>query len=315
MTKAARWVEIAVGLFFLVSAAAKAFDMEAFGVQISAYNVVKDAKLVSASAYFALAVETLLGAALVAGIRYKGLTHLLSAGMVVVYSALVVYAWQVHGLEDCGCLGQWIALGPVETLLKNGALIALIGFSWFANRTPSAAPAESPRRSPARPIAAAAMSAVLGLAAYSAVTAPPPPAPELAPGVIDPARPYARFIFRADGEVFNLGEGKHLVALLSATCKHCQASVPALNDIFLDDSLPDLVALMMGNEEEIGEFDAKTEPLFATYGIDTPTFMELLGPTPPRLVYVVDGKAVHLWDWRNEVPSADIAAFFATGGD
>jgi hypothetical protein len=315
MTKAARWVEIAVGAFFLVSAAAKAFDMEAFGVQVSAYNVVKDAKIVSAAAYFALAAETLLGAALVAGVRFKGLTHLLSVAMIAAYSTLVAYAWQVHGLEDCGCLGQWIALGPVETLLKNVALVALIGFSWFARGSDAVVPSDGARKNPARPIAAAAMSAVFGLAAYSAVTAPPPPEPELPPGVIDAARPYARFIFRADGEVFNLGEGRYLVALLSSTCKHCRAAVPALNELFLEDSLPDIVGLMMGDKEEITEFDTITEPLFATHGIDTPVFMELLGATPPRLAYVVDGKAEHVWECRDGVPSAEITAYFSTGGD
>jgi hypothetical protein len=314
MTKAARWVEIGVGVFFLVSAAAKAFDMETFGAQVSAYNVVKDAALVRGTAYVALAVETLLGALLVAGIRYAGLTHLVSSGMILVYSTLVVYAWRFHGLEDCGCLGAWIALGPVETLIKNAALLALLGFAWFAGGATKLAAAEPrPQRNVARPIAAAAMSAVLALAAYDLVTAPPAPAPDTS--IDDPARPYARFVFEADGESFNLGEGRHLVALLNATCKHCQASVPGLNELFAEDAMPDMVALMMGTPAELEEFRATTSPLFAMHGIDTPTFMELLGSAPPRLAYVMDGKPEQVWDWHGEMPTAEIRAYFAASGE
>ena len=314
MTKVARWVEIIVGAFFLVSAAAKAVDMEAFGVQISAYNVVKDASVVRGSAYVALALETLLGALLVAGIRYSGAVHLLSAGMILVYSTLVVYAWQFHGLEDCGCLGSWIVLGPVETLLKNVALVGLIGFAWIGARASGVAkePAR-PGRNFSRPIAAAGMSAVLALAAYDLVTTP-----QVTPGAPvdeDPSRPYARFVFEADGESFDLGHGKHLVALLNATCEHCQASVPALNEIFVADGMPELVALMMGGPAEIEEFRNSTAPVFALHGIDTPTFMELLGSTPPRLAYVVDGRPEQIWDWHEEMPSADISEYFATDSE
>ncbi len=309
MAKAARWIEIVVGAFFLVSAAAKAVDMDAFGVQISAYNVVKDAALVRASAYFAVSMEALLGAALLAGQRYRGLTHLLSAGMIVVYSTLIVYAWQFHGLEDCGCLGQWISMGPVESLIKNAILVALIGFAWTGT---AGAPAGA-ARTVADPIAAAGLGIVLALAAFDAATNEPPAPTAGAPRTVDAARPFAQFVFEADGERFDLGQGAYLVPLLNATCEHCRASVPALNELFAADGMPEMVALMMGDAREIEEFKAVTSPLFALYRIETLKFMEFIGTSPPRLVYVKDGQSARHWDWQDEVPSADITAFVASG--
>lgn len=307
MGKAARWIEIAIGVFFLVSAAAKAVNMEAFGVQISAYNVVKDAGLVRGSAYFALAVEVLLGAALVAGLRYRGATHLVSAGMIVVYSTLVVYAWQWHGLEDCGCLGQWISMGPVETLIKNAILVALIGFAWVGG---SADPAAPPSRF-GRPVAAAGMGLVFALAAYDLMTQEAPVAAPGGPVVADASRPFAQFVFEADGEPFDLGQGEYLVPLLNATCEHCRASVPALNELYAAGGMPDMVSLMMGNESEIEEFRLITSPLFALHRIDTLKFMEFIGTSPPRLVHVKDGVQAKHWDWQDDVPSADIIASVA----
>lgn len=305
MGKVARWTEIVVGTFFLVSAASKAVDMEAFGVQISAYNVVKDASLVRASAYFAVSVEALLGAALIAGRRYRGLTHLASTGMIVIYSTLIVYAWQFHGLEDCGCLGQWIAMGPIESLIKNAVLVALIGFAWTA--TLGAGPFTA--RSVATPAAAAGLGIVLALAAFDVATKGAPGTRAGAPRVVDAARPFAQFVFEAEGERFDLGHGTYLVPLLNATCEHCRASVPALNELFAADGMPEMVALMMGDAREIEEFRSVTSPLFVLHQIEALKFMEFIGTSPPRLVYIKDGQSAKHWDWQDEVPSADITAF------
>jgi hypothetical protein len=71
---------------------------------------------------------------------------------------------------------------------------------------------------------------------------------------------------------------------------------------------------MMGNEDELDEFLSLTSPLFATHLIDTLTFMEFIGSTPPRLVYVKDGRDVQHWDWQDEAPLAEIEAYVMPGG-
>ena len=59
MKTLARFLEIALGLFFLFSAGAKAMNIEGFAVTISAYGVIKAPALVSFAAYFTLALEGL----------------------------------------------------------------------------------------------------------------------------------------------------------------------------------------------------------------------------------------------------------------
>lgn len=308
MTAAARWTEIAVGVFFLVSAAAKAFDMDAFGVQISAYNVVKDAGVVRASAWFALVAEVVLGGLLVSGARLGGFTHFASAGMIAVYSGLIVYAWQFHGLTDCGCLGAWITMGPVESLIKNGLLIAAIAFAWQGTRHPDSV--ASPVFMQRRRLAAATLALAVGIIAgvsggkQTTVTAPPNAAPT------DGSKPYAQFVFEADGQSYDLGTGEYLVAFLNATCEHCKASVPGLNKLMEMPSLPPLVALMMGNEAQLADFQQQTQPLFSAHLIPPLLFMEFIGTVPPRLSHIREGVGVRHWDWEDEVPEGEILVHF-----
>lgn len=111
------------------------------------------------------------------------------------------------------------------------------------------------------------------------------------------AGPLKKFTVEADGEMYNLGEGEYLVAMLSATCEHCQASVPNLNEIAASD-LPPLVGLMEGSEEQIQEFREMTMPLFPTQGVKTLDFFQFIDTAPPRLIYDRDGHVVQGWDWK-----------------
>ncbi len=306
MAKAARWIEIAVGLFFLISAAAKAVDMDAFGVQISAYNVIKDANAIRGASYFALLAETALGGALLAGIRARGLSHLASGVMILVYSTLIAYAWVFHGLIDCGCLGAWVTMGPAESLAKNIVLLGALSFAWFGGgRSATSAPNKGTQYAAAFIAASVMVLALAGIAMRLGDRAETNPVASA-----DGSRPYAQFVFDADGQHFDLGNGEHLVAMLNATCDHCRKSVPSLNKLIETPGLPPMIALMMGNEEELADFQAETSPLFSAHLIEPLTFMEFIGSTPPRLSHIRDGVGVRHWDWQDEVPEAEILAHF-----
>jgi len=310
-----RVIEVVLGLFFLATAGMKAWNMVGFAVQVSAYGVVKDAGLVAASAYGAVFVETLLGAALVAGARFKGLTYLATAGLTAVFSGLILYGWLAKGIEDCGCFGDFIQMGPRSSLAKNGVLLALLGLAWVGVRRPRAAPKPKPRRL-ALKFAIAGIVAVLTVGVAGQVRSGGGEGPEIE--VVEGAAgegEFARFRFEAGGEMVDLGSGEYLVALLSATCGHCQASVPGLNTLHGDDTLPKLVALMMGDEAEMADFRALTGPEFITKSLDQLVFMEFMDAPPPRLVYVRDGREVTEWYWEDDTPSVEMVAAGISGAE
>lgn len=309
MATAARWTEIAIGVFFLVSAAAKAVDMDAFGVQISAYNVVKDADLVRATAWAAWGLESFMGIVLTCGIPTRGRAHLISAVMVAGYSLLIAYAWIFHGLTDCGCLGSWVTMGPAESLLKNAVLIGALGFAWnFARRIPPIDPPEPAGRR-RRIVASLLTVAMLGIPSIGTVMREPAHEPTVQLPK-DGSKPYAQFVFEADGQPYDLGSGEHLVAFLNATCEHCKASVPGLNALMEMPGLPPLVALMMGSEEQLTDFQQQTQPLFSAHLIPPLLFMEFIGTVPPRLSHIREGVGVRHWDWEDEVPEGEILMHF-----
>ena len=249
---------------------------------------------------------TLLGAALVAGARFKGLTYLALTGLTLVFSGLILYGWLAKGIEDCGCFGDFIKMGPRTSLAKNGVLLVLLGVAWVGVRAPLGAPT---RHRLGWEFAIAGIVAVLVVGLVGQLQARGDD-PDVIVQVDDnpEERKLARFRFEVEGETIDLGEGEYLVAMLSATCEHCQASVPAMNALYNDPDLPRLVALMMGSEEELEFFHMLTDPQFITQLVPGADFMEFIDTAPPRLLYARDGREITAWDWLEEAPSVEAVA-------
>jgi len=111
--------------------------------------------------------------------------------------------------------------------------------------------------------------------------------------------PYARFVFDPkDGPRIDLGTGSQFVFFLSASCEHCEAAVPKINDLIgtLGNDLPPVTGLVLGDEETLKQFRETTKPSFPTVLIDPMVFFEYIGDAPPRYVLVRQGKEVSHWD-------------------
>jgi len=111
---------------------------------------------------------------------------------------------------------------------------------------------------------------------------------------------YAGYtVTAADGTALDLGVGTYFVAALSATCEHCMATVPAINDLTLRPDLPTVVAIM--HEPEAGSVDdfvAQTAASFPmlSVGNDFLKFSSFIKTKPPRFTLVKDGRPVKSWE-------------------
>ncbi|MFP6582853.1 MAG: MauE/DoxX family redox-associated membrane protein [Candidatus Hydrogenedentota bacterium] len=299
MNKYARYAEITLGIFFLVSAGLKAMNVDGFGVVISAYGVIKDPSFVRAAAYASLAVETALGAAFIWGWRYKNLSFIGSTALTLVFSGLILYAWQVNGLEDCGCFGDYIKMNPPQSLAKNAVLIAIIVGTAYGLRD-SEGEAFKPGI-PARLISRFGVGLVVGITIFANLSAPDKPTVAVQ---IDATKDLS-IQFTSGSQEVDLGIGQHLVVFLNTECEHCMASVPGLNELDADDTLPPMTALMLGDEDKLDIFLLETEPTFRMQLMENLTWMSFIETAPPIMYFVDDGVFQETWEWEDDPPSLD----------
>jgi len=84
--------------------------------------------------------ETLLGAAIITGIRKK-LCGVLSAALLAAFTAITALLWIRNPDMDCGCFGEAIHLTHKQTFFKNLILDALWAFRFIPFRKLEPAPA------------------------------------------------------------------------------------------------------------------------------------------------------------------------------
>ena len=300
MTKIARYIECALGILFLLSAGMKAMNVDGFGVSISAYGLIKDPSLVRTAAYISLALETLIGTAFVAGWRGKNLSFTISILLTAVFSALITYAWKVNGLEDCGCFGDYIKMNPPQSLAKNAVIIGLALVACFGLRNAKDAEFRPKFKIQGLAILGAFIVLLITLFANASSTTT-----ILSPTASDKD---IAFVFGTGNHMTDLGTGDYLVAFLNTECDHCKDSVPGLNALAQDESLPTFIAFMMGNDETLDDFIIETKAEFPTELMDDLTFMQYIKVAPPIVYHSRDGMFTHDWQWEEDPPSPSIIA-------
>ncbi len=288
--KVAPWTDRALGLVFLAGAVLKALDINLFTVQIAHYGVIRDPKLVALAAIMTLAIETVLGILLLTRIDILGLVHLVVLLVLAKFTFLIAYGWVFSGLKDCGCFGP-IEMSPAVSILKNIVLAALavIGLRGRRDRPPGQAII----------LVGAALATLLAVAMTTYAFARLQPTKPV-------ERPFAQFAFEIEGQKWDLGHGTYLVAMLSMTCEHCMASVPALNNLAQEKTCPSVIALCYEEKPDaLDTFRDQTQPTFPLYSIKDQIrlFYSFLGDAPPRFYLVRDGVELAYWD--ESPPSLD----------
>jgi len=320
LARFARPIEIALGALFIASAASKALNVYGFAVQVAAYGVVRDPSATLAIAYAMISIEAVLGAALLGGMRFGGLTVAATAALLVGFTGLIAYAWAFKGLADCGCFGDYVKMGPASSIAKNIVLLAMTWAVWSGLRAKSAPVPTDGESAPRAALGrGGVVLAALGLAAVATAFAMGKPAPASesnapAGAIGKDDAPFAAFVPTLGGAPVALAQGEYLVAMLSASCDHCRAATQVLNELVQTPDVPQIAALMMGTKDEMDDYMAATDPQFPTQSIEVLQFMNLLGEAsaPPCFYIVRDGREVrHL---IVEDPTFEQLLEFATGG-
>lgn len=293
----ARFFELLTGLYFIIGALPKAWDIDKFAVQIAAYKVLEAPGLLLSASFFTVFAEVALGVALILALRFRGLLYLAVQAMIVIFSGLILYAWVYHDLKDCGCFPV-VAMSPPVSLVKNVLILAATLFAWkelvgFRIPFPSIDKASVIKGV----LCLLAGLVFVGISWRKADFTWVNTQQGNSEGI------YAQFQIFSDDGSYDLSDGTYLVPVLSTSCPECISKVPELNLLWENTDLPSMIALCYEDAPgDLDQFIAMTGPLFSTYSLGDRAllYFTLIDNEPFKFVLVHNGYEVASWD--GEVP-------------
>ena len=120
-------LRILVFALFVLSAVAKMFPIWAFEKQLVDLGLMSWCM----APYFSralIALELAIGILIIQPHFLKKIVIPVTIGLLVVFCAHLTLEMVKHGAMNgnCGCFGEWIPMTPLQSIIKNGVLIALI---------------------------------------------------------------------------------------------------------------------------------------------------------------------------------------------
>ncbi|MFI3317038.1 MAG: DoxX family protein [Rikenellaceae bacterium] len=116
--------KIAVGVLFIVSALLKLSSIDSFELYIFSLNLFS-LEIASFMARLVIGAELALGVGYIINIYHKQLFYTVLA-TTVGFTLLLIYLWVIGREDNCHCFGDVVDISPVESILKNVGIIAMI---------------------------------------------------------------------------------------------------------------------------------------------------------------------------------------------
>jgi hypothetical protein len=121
-------LRILVGLTFVLSGVVKLYPIEPFEI-IFVDLGISNFLVAPFLARFIIAFEIFLGLCILFDSWFKDLIYKLALTSLGLFMAYLIYLLFTVGNEvDCGCFGSFMAMNPVESLLKNVVLVLMLLF-------------------------------------------------------------------------------------------------------------------------------------------------------------------------------------------
>lgn len=288
----ARGVECLLGAILIYAAYTKSIDVPAFGKQIAAFGIITSFKVTLVLAWIFVALEYLLGAALITGFKRRFFLPA-TMGLFLVFSVALIWAWLMGSVEDCGCFGATVKRTPAEALIEDLALMSALVAAYLLDKR------ENTTLLMQRYIALMLLTLLgVGFAVYENSKAEKSADAGIRLQIKSKSLFQNLKIEDLPADIGELTKGVFLVALIDTGCDHCQAAVPELNSLSDEkNGLPKMVALCPNTAEEVEKFKADFKPEFPIGRISEKAFTRILenGDTP-RVFVIKDGSVKKVWD-------------------
>ena len=113
-----------LALLFLCSSVAKLMAIDDFELYIFSYGLLP-LNLCYLVARLCIAAEMALALFIALGWWRRGV-NLAAFIILILFSLFLCYAALIGRTDNCQCMGQWIRMNPLQSLLKNAVLIAMV---------------------------------------------------------------------------------------------------------------------------------------------------------------------------------------------
>lgn len=276
-------LRILVGLVFILSGLAKLFPIEPFEI-IFVDLGVSNWLVAPFVARFIIAFEIAIGLCIVFDIWIKNIIYKITLGSLAVFTAYLIYLLITKGNDvDCGCFGSFLALTPLESIIKNIVLVLILLLIKKRHHTYGLI------NWLIIPFLAIAFTSTfllnrVGLQNASAI--------ELNENVDYSGLPS---LYQTNKKI-DFTKGKKVIAFLSYSCPHCESAAHKLAYLQTQYEIDNLyVVLGSKHEKNIRVFLDKTKIDFPMMWFNDEEFYKYSGPKIPAFVYLENGVLKKKW--------------------
>ena len=272
-----------VGLTFILSGLAKLYPIEPFEiifVDLGISNFLWAPFL----ARFIIGFELFLGISILFNTWLKDLVYKLALISLGIFTAYLIFLLITVGNDfDCGCFGSFLALSPVESILKNVVLIVLLLFIKRRYHNVGVF-LFLPIVFFVLSISTTFLLNRVGLHSLQGIE-------------VNEKVDYSELpnIYPTNEKV-NLSEGKKMIAFFSNYCSHCINASRIFASIGNGMSVNNLYYVVGAKtEDSLHEFLEISNNIFPVIWIDGDEFFKYSGGRLPAIVYLEDGVIKKKW--------------------
>ncbi len=278
---------ILVGLVFIFSAALKLYSIDFFEVYVFSFQWF-NFDTASVLARLLVGFEFFIGIALISKIQARRIS-ILTLLILVSFSIFLGVLALRGSTENCHCMGNFVHLSPMQSILKNAVLVLLLIFS----QTPQEFRIRFPKT-------------ILGILLIISIVSPFIVSP---PDFIYKPKTSHAFhqaemqeVLKTHPQFQNIVTGKKIVCFLGTSCRFCQLTAEKLAVVRQRHhiSANSFLYVYWGNNESVTKFrqEHKAQDVpFTT--LDTRTFMDITHGSLPVIVCWEDNKIIKTFKYRD----------------
>jgi len=277
-------LRIIVGLVFILSGLAKLYPIEPFEIIFIDLGV-SNFLFAPFLARFVIAFELFLGLSIVFDSWFKGVVYKLALASLGLFTAYLIFLLVTQGNAiDCGCFGSFVSLNPIESIVKNGALIALLLIIRRRHHTYGITTWFLPLLFLITSFTATFLLNRVGLHNLQGF--------EVNEVVDFSGLPP---LYKTQKKV-DFSKGKKMVAFFTWTCPHCINASRKFVALNKKEKINNLY-FVIGSKKETGllDFIEKTKCDFPTIWMERDAFFKYSGGRLPAIVYLEDGVIKKKW--------------------